>query len=1123
MKANYRHILAMGVAAVAVTATAQLLGRSAAQAESEATEASLDNPVNCTEYIQNPSFAEGTTGWTNPNSVTHWNGTVFEEMECWNSSADCYQVLSGLPEGVYELRVQAFYRSGDTDAAWTNKTTAEANGEQEPLNAYYYAGGSEKAIVSYFSSPDACPNGGAYVAVANAGNDAVDKEGHRYPNGMYSAMEAFENGGYWNTGLYFLSDGTSSIQIGIRKTQANTLAYDWMVWDNFELYYVGQGDDAYAKVVENFIENVDYEYYAGNTDVTESMIARFTTAYDALVAASKSGEGIRAAVVELNAAKSAIDSYISNKQLIDDLYLGFAADNVSDALSAKVEAAYDKADAAIEKNEGVEEALAEFRTLIGYASDIDNLYSQYIDADVSVSLTEKFEQAFAAADAALVAGEGEEEAVAEVKSIAEEIKTEADAYASLFEYLEGSGSDFYGDNRYQDEADFTAWTTLYDEAQEAYENHTYTAEEALAVINQLRDNAQYIQGNATKPGDDITFMLENPTFDGDYAYAMTQITGWTLTGDDGVSFTRDYNLLESFIGSKGPSFKISQTLKGLKAGVYTIRCQAFVRPGYRGLSDYTNGSADADIQSYIFGNANKTKIKSIAADRRSEGFLVGVKNDDGSDAWYNDSKYDDGTYVPNCLQSTRMFFDDETYTDATTGNKGRYWNEVRVFVSKEANQLELGFMGTASTDYYWTAFDNFQLVYSGNDFATIKDMCAEALEEASQYEGANMNADVKSEFTELMAKVDDALTRESGDDLLDLYPQLLDVNPRVAASVAEYVKLETARLEAGDVADGYDLTTDVRAEFDEYLAGVDKKLESGAYADAEIPTAIDELNAELASLRVKGFDFSGASTAKPKDITSLLEDPDFDVADGKGWLGDQLSRSGTVSEQYNKAFHVYQILSGMPKGVYKVEVQAFYREGWPEPAYSAYRNGTANQQYNVKAYANNDTILLQPIGKGAISQTVLKNEGDEEEPYWVYNDEEISSFGDKISYTADDVTEVLYQPNSMGQAQYCFDFSENYATQEFTTEVGDNGILQIGFKHDTYTGGDWTMFNEIRLYYLGTDGYTAIEQVSTEANAGKVEIFSVNGTAQTRLQKGINIVRTTLENGNVIVRKVFVK
>ncbi len=1122
MKANYRHILAMSVAAVAITATAQLLGNKATRTD-DSEEASLENPVNCTDYINNPSFAEGTTGWTNPNSITHWNGTVFEEMECWNGTADCYQVISGLPEGVYELRVQAFYRSGDTDAAWTNKTTAEANGEQEPLNAYYYAGGSEKAIVSFFSSPDACPNGGAYVSVANAGNDAVDKEGHRYPNGMYSAMEAFENGGYWNTGLYFLSDGTSSIQIGIRKTKENTLEYDWMVWDNFELYYVGQGDDAYAKVVENFIENVDYDYYSGNTDVTEAMVERFTKAYDALVAASKSGEGIRAAVVELNAAKSAIDSYITNKQLIDNLYIGFAADNVSDALAAKVEEAYDKADAAIELGEGVEEAIGDFSTLIGYASDIDNLYSQYIDADVNIALTEKFEQAFAAADAALVAGEGAEEAVAEVKSIATEIKAEAEAYAKLYEYLEGSGSDFYGDNRYQDEPDFAAWTSLYDAAQEAYENHTYSAEEALAVIDQLRDNAQYIQGNATQPGDDITFMLENPTFDGSYAYGMTQISGWTLTGDDGVSFTRDYNLLESFIGTKGPSFKISQTLKGLKAGVYTIRCQAFVRPGYRGLSDYTNGNADNDIQSFIFGNANKTKIKSIAADRRSEGFLVGVKNDDGSDAWYNDSHFDDDTYVPNCLQSTRLFFDDDTYTDATTGNKGRYWNEVRVFVSKEANQLELGFMGTASTDYYWTAFDNFQLVYSGNDFATIKEMCQEALEEAGQYEGANMNATVKKEFTELMAKVDDAIARESGDDLLDLYPLLLDVNPRVAASVTEYVKLETARLEASDVADGYNITDDVRGEFDAYLATIDQKLTDGAYADSEIQTAIDELNAELASLRVKGFDFSGASTAKPKDITELLEDPDFDVADGKGWLGDQLTRNGTVSEQYNRAYHVYQILSGLPKGVYKVEVQAFYREGWPEPAYSAYRNGTANEQYNVKVYANNDTILLQPIGIGAIPQSVLKNEGDEEEPYWTYNDDEISSFGDKITYTADDATEVLYQPNSMGQAQYMFSYTELYPTQEFTTEVSDNGILQIGFKHDSYTGGDWTMFNEIRLYYLGTEGYTSIEQVTSDAANRKVEIFSISGTAQKRLQKGINIVKTTLEDGSVVVRKVLVK
>jgi hypothetical protein len=67
------------------------------------------------------------------------------------------------------------------------------------------------------------------------------------------------------------------------------------------------------------------------------------------------------------------------------------------------------------------------------------------------------------------------------------------------------------------------------------------------------------------------------------------------------------------------------------------------------------------------------------------------------------------------------------------------------------------------------------------------------------------------------------------------------------------------------------------------------------------------------------------------------------------------------------------------------------------------------------------------------------------------------------------------------------------------------------------------MFNQIRLYYLGTEGYNAIEQVSTDANAQKIEIFSINGTVQKQLQKGVNILKTTLKDGSIRVRKVLVK
>ena len=77
--------------------------------------------------------------------------------------------------------------------------------------------------------------------------------------------------------------------------------------------------------------------------------------------------------------------------------------------------------------------------------------------------------------------------------------------------------------------------------------------------------------------------------------------------------------------------------------------------------------------------------------------------------------------------------------------------------------------------------------------------------------------------------------------------------------------------------------------------------------------------------------------------------------------------------------------------------------------------------------------------------------------------------------------------------------------------------LTIGFEKIDAKGGDWLIYDDFELYYLGTEVPTGINNVNV-AGKGNAQYFSVNGVRLSAPQKGLNIVK---ENGKV--RKVYIK
>ena len=85
-------------------------------------------------------------------------------------------------------------------------------------------------------------------------------------------------------------------------------------------------------------------------------------------------------------------------------------------------------------------------------------------------------------------------------------------------------------------------------------------------------------------------------------------------------------------------------------------------------------------------------------------------------------------------------------------------------------------------------------------------------------------------------------------------------------------------------------------------------------------------------------------------------------------------------------------------------------------------------------------------------------------------------------------------------------------------------MLELAIRKWSHIDGDWTIFTNWQLFYLGktgqnfSDELTAVQGVES-TNAKAAQIFTLDGRQAARLNRGINIVR--MSDGSV--HKVMVK
>ena len=233
--------------------------------------ATAQNPVDATFFVKSPNFANRESAdrhWIFSDRTGIWepgrNQNDFAAESYNTDNFDMHQTIEGLPEGVYEVTIQGYYRNGMGDNHFNN---------QDATNAIFYAGDSnlgtakQVAIKNINEENLNAPGEGDIFENTSRGTVCV-------PNDIPQASAFFKSGLYRNTlrvtvknpnkpkssstrAAATLSKG--NLPLGVKKTQKGEEG-DWAVINNVRLKDYG------PETVESGVDEIPVDDTKENLD-----------------------------------------------------------------------------------------------------------------------------------------------------------------------------------------------------------------------------------------------------------------------------------------------------------------------------------------------------------------------------------------------------------------------------------------------------------------------------------------------------------------------------------------------------------------------------------------------------------------------------------------------------------------------------------------------------------------------------------------------------------------------------------------------------------------------------------------------------------------------------------------
>ena len=630
----------------------------------------------------------------------------------------------------------------------------------------------------------------------------------------------------------------------------------------------------------------------------------------------------------------------------------------------------------------------------------------------------------------------------------------------------------------------TAVESLVDEWETQYAERTATKE----MIDKLdglayRTMKEKVFGNI-KPGTNLTFLLENPHFTRGGGKDLTgdAVPGWTVnSGQIGDLRAAAHN-----IETWHASFDFSQTLPDMPAGVYDITVQGFVSHD-DGVTDLT----------WLYGGITTAYLIDQLADdsqKSTTPFYDSSKPSLGDDHYdYQSGEDEDGNPLYVCGGMTSAYY----WFQETNPNTGEpyYTNHVKVLHQKQGD-LTIGIHCESTHD--WVIWDNFNITYIGQENSVIAEQLQKSLDELAEVAAddyAFLTAKAIELVENLPVEAQKAIDDDDADAMMATISQVVDAIAYVKEGNSLGSDLLNTVLVYEDKLNDLDELTPTD---DSYADLLDKwELDAGGDGNPSDLADNDAIRALIGQIKDGWVSFvmsaaTGASLNNPVMVTPVIVQPTYtDPQTGQfnenGWT----STIGTPGwdnypeiEFYDKNFDHRQTIKGLTPGWYYMTLQGFYRPGFIDAAAKAYVEDT---------YAYNATLFA--IGVDSVS-TKLNDifVGAQEDPYHG-SDEATVTLADGATWNV---------PNRMASAYTYFE-GELYEN-EIWVEVGEDGMLTIGVSKDQYVSGDWTIFTNWNLWYVGTEGPNAVGRIEADKNHGVKAIYNLAGQKVSRTQKGIYIV-----------------
>lgn len=631
-----------------------------------------------------------------------------------------------------------------------------------------------------------------------------------------------------------------------------------------------------------------------------------------------------------------------------------------------------------------------------------------------------------------------------LQSLNNDITTSVDLYSQLGSSITSAASvvDAYP-------ATSDSLSTYLEDIQQKHDDGNLSNAECSDAISKIKDLIDLTKNSAISIGD-CTSLISDPSFD-------NSGSGWTFSAGQSVK--------NSEVEYYKKTFDMNQTIKGLPNGKYTLKCQGFFRTDavYKDYNSYMAGKTTNNCM--LYANNKTTNIVDIMAEQQD----VQIHS--------SDSITPGATYVPNTMAGARTWFDSE------------YYDKDSVSVVVTDNILKLGVKLSDVTGYgeYWALVDNFRLSYQGASAEVLKDEITSLVSSAASLNDSIMSSTAKSALTSAVS--------DASSTTLNSIQIIRNLNKAIAganASVVSYHSLLNAIVDVDTTAAKVSGTASSLATFKATRDEVYNNYKNGAYEDSTLNVPIQKLYDAL-----RGYTMADINATKnnPADVTSFIINPNMTKGQ-TGW-----TNAGDVSwsemQCYNKNINVYQTITGIKNGYYKVSVQGFYRDGARDVADTLRQKG--QESLNAYLYANNDSVALMSIFECAGDTALFGTAEQAGTASYDY----LSSFG--------------YVPFTMQGASF-YMTAGRYVDNTVLTNVTDNKIT-IGVKKNTLVPIDWTLFSNFKLYYLGDA--TSVNSISENGSVVSTSYYNANGIRYNKAQRGLNIVKSVMSNGKVSVSKMI--